>query len=116
MSRAAPSTWRCRKRPPCCPCPGTARFPKRDELGLARVRMAEPEDARTMAEWLVKSENPCIYANKVGHEPEAVEALVRLSELLAIPYMEDTGADRMNFPMDSPFYGPGRRRKTQTCC
>ena len=93
------------------PMPGTARFPTRDELGLARPVWPSPEDARTMAEWLVKSENPCIYANKVAHEPEAVAALVRLAELLAIPYMEDTGADRMNFPMDSPYYGTGPAAK-----
>ncbi|MFN0071484.1 MAG: thiamine pyrophosphate-dependent enzyme [Chloroflexota bacterium] len=89
------------------PLPGSARFPTRDELGVARAVWPSPEDARTMAQWLVKAENPCIYANKVGHEPEAIEELVRLAELLAIPYMEDTGADRMNFPAGSPFYGTG---------
>src|SRR5579864_908385 len=89
------------------PLPGSARFPTRDELGVARPVWPSPEDARQIAEWLVNADNPCMYGNKVGHEPEAVEALVHLAELLAIPYMEDSGADRMNFPADSVYYGTG---------
>ena len=91
--------------------PGSTRFPTRDQLGIARSVSPAAEDARTIAEWLVRAENPCIYSNKVGHEPEATEALVRLAELLAIPYMEDRSADRMNFPVDSPFYGTGPEPK-----
>jgi acetolactate synthase-1/2/3 large subunit len=90
---------------------GTTRFPTRDQLGLARPAWPDPDDAKTIAEWLVKADNPCIYATKVGHQPEAVAELVRLSELLAIPFMENSNSDRMNFPAGSPFYGTGPEAK-----
>ena len=93
------------------PLPGSARFPTRDQLGLARPAWPDPDDAKTIASWLVKAENPCIYATKVGHQPEAVAELVRLSELLAIPFMENSNSDRMNFPASSPFYGTGPEPK-----
>lgn len=93
------------------PLPGTTRFPTRDELGLARPVWPNPTDAKSLAEWLVKSDNPCMYSSKVGHEPEAIEELVRLAELLAVPYMEDATSDRMNFPADSPYYGTGPQPK-----
>lgn len=89
------------------PMPGTTRFPTRDQLGLARPVWPDPADAKRIAEWLVKSENPCIYSTKVGHQPEAIEELVRLAELLAVPFMENSNSDRMNFPASSPFYGTG---------
>ena len=41
------------------------------------------------------------------HQPEAIEELVRLAELLAVPFMENSNSDRMNFPASSPFYGTG---------
>ena len=93
------------------PFPGTTRFPTRDQLGLARPVWPDPSDAKKIAEWLIKADNPCIYATKVGHEPEAVGALVRLAELLAVPFMENTSSDRMNFPASSPFYGTGPEPK-----
>lgn len=93
------------------PLPGTVRFPTRDQLGLARSAWPDPADARTIAEWLVKAENPCIYATKVGHDPEAPAELLRLAELLALPFMENTNSDRMNFPASSPFYGTGPQPK-----
>jgi acetolactate synthase I/II/III large subunit len=93
------------------PLPGSARFPTRDELGIARTVWPDPDDARTLAEWLVKADNPCIYSSKVGHEPAAVEALVKLADLLALPFMEDQSADRMNFPADSAYYGTGPEPK-----
>jgi acetolactate synthase-1/2/3 large subunit len=59
----------------------------------------DPADARTIAEWLINASNPCMYSSKVGHEPEAIPELVRLADLLAIPFMSDASADRMNFPI-----------------
>src|SRR5881397_4131468 len=58
------------------PMPGCARFPTRDQLGLARPVWPDPDDAKRIAEWLVKAENPCIYSTKVAHQPEAVEEVV----------------------------------------
>ncbi len=93
------------------PLPGSIRFPTRDQLGLARPAWPAPEDARTIAEWLIKADNPCIYSTKVGHDPEAPAELLRLAELLAVPFMENTNSDRMNFPATSPFYGTGPEAK-----
>src|SRR5262252_7753511 len=93
------------------PLAGSTRFPTRDQLGVARPVSPASEDARAIAEWLVHADNPCIYSSKVGHEQEATEALVQLAELLALPYMEDQSADRMNFPADSPLYATGPEPK-----
>lgn len=87
--------------------PGTTRFPTRDQLGLARPAWPDPADARTIAQWLVEANTPVIYTGRAGRDPEAVTALVRLAELLAIPVMESGNADRMNFPMAHWAYGTG---------
>jgi acetolactate synthase I/II/III large subunit len=89
------------------PMPGTARFPTRDQLGLARPVWPDPTDARTIAEWLVRADNPVIYTSRAGRDADAVTELVRLAELLAIPVMESTSADRLNFPMTHWAYGTG---------
>jgi acetolactate synthase I/II/III large subunit len=89
------------------PMPGTARFPTRDQLGLARPVWPDPTDARTIAEWLVRADNPVLYTSRAGRDADAVTELVRLAELLAIPVMESTSADRLNFPMTHWAYGAG---------
>lgn len=93
------------------PMPGTARFPTRDQLGLARPVWPDPADARKIAEWLVKADNPVIYTTRACHDPNAVPELVRLVELLAIPVMESIDADRLNFPMTHWAYGTGPAAK-----
>jgi acetolactate synthase-1/2/3 large subunit len=91
------------------PMPGTTRFATRDQLGLSRPTYPTPEDAREIARWLVKAENPCIYTSHVGEDPQAVEELVRLAELLAIPVMETGTPSRLNFPRSHALYGTGPR-------
>ena len=90
--------------------PGSTSFPTRDQLGIARPSWPDPKDAKTAAEWLIKANNPCIYVAKSGRNPESVEALVRLAELLALPVME-TQTDKMNFPTTHPLYGTGPSAK-----
>jgi len=88
--------------------PGTTRFPTRDELGIARPAWPDPSDAKRVAEWLIKADNPCIITSSSGRNPESVPELVRLAELLALPVMEvGRSADQLNFPMTHPFYGTG---------
>jgi acetolactate synthase-1/2/3 large subunit len=87
--------------------PGSVRFPTRDEMGVARQTWPDPDDARQVARWLVDSENPCIYSSKAGEDPRAVEELVRLAELLAIPVMEPGTPSRLNFPRTHYLYGVG---------
>lgn len=89
------------------PFHGVARFPTRDQLGLARPCWPDPDDAREMARWLVKSSNPVILAERIGRDPKAVAELVRLAELLAVPVMESRQADRLNFPMTHALYDTG---------
>ena len=90
------------------PLPGTTRFPTRDELGLARPAVARPGGcSHAWREWLVKAENPCISAGKSGRNPESVEALVRLAELLAHARAWTARGDRLNFPHTHPLYGTG---------
>ena len=93
------------------PLEGMARFPTRDQLGLARPVWPDPSDARKIAEWLVKADNPVIYTGRSGRDPETVAELVRLAELLAIPVMESGTADRLNFPMAHWAYGTGPAAK-----
>ena len=89
------------------PFAGTTRFPTRDQMGLARPTWPDPDDAREIARWLVKSENPCMYTDRAAHDPLAVPELVRLAELLAVPVMESGNADRLSFPVTHPLYGVG---------
>ena len=82
------------------PLLGSARFPTRDQLGLARPVWPDPSDARQIAMWLVQADNPVIYTTRAGRDPEAVTELVRLAELLAIPVME-SGRRPAEFPDDA---------------
>ena len=88
------------------PFAGTTRFPTRDELGLARPVAPSNEDAKTIARWLVKSDNPCVVTTRLGDNPAAVEELIRLAERLALPVL-DSGPDRLNFPNTHDLYGSG---------
>ncbi len=86
---------------------GKTRFPTRDELGVARPVAPDSSDARQIAQWLIQAESPCIYPGKSGRNPESVDDLVRLAELLAIPVLETGRVDRMNFPTNHPLFGTG---------
>ncbi len=86
--------------------PGVTRFPTRDEMGLARPAWPDPADARRAAEWLIKANNPLLCLAKSGRNPESVEHVVRLAELLALPVAEGH-TDRVNFPTTHPLFGTG---------
>jgi acetolactate synthase-1/2/3 large subunit len=88
------------------PLPGTTRFPTRNELGVAREAVPDPADAKRVAQWLIESGNPCIYAGRAGRNGDMVEALVRLAELLAIP-VNAPRSERMNFPATHDLYATG---------
>jgi acetolactate synthase I/II/III large subunit len=87
--------------------PGTTSFPTRDQLGVAKPSYPDPDDAKEIARWLVKAENPVLFTSRAGHDRRAVEELIRLCELLAVPVQESTQSDRMNFPTTHPLYGVG---------
>ena len=55
----------------------------------------------------MQADNPVLYTSRAGRDPDAVLEMVRLAELLAIPVMESSSADRLNFPMTHWAYGTG---------
>src|SRR5205823_5171535 len=89
------------------PLPGTTRFPTRDQMGVAGQAWPDPSDARKVAEWLVKAENPAMFLGKSGRNPESVAELVRLAELLALPAMNVERLDRLGFPSTHPLSDTG---------
>ena len=89
------------------PIRGGIRFPTRDELGVARAAWPDPADARRVAQWLIEADNPVMVTGGSGRNPESVEDLVRLAELLAAPVMDVGRVDRLNFPTTHPLFGTG---------
>ena len=89
------------------PLPGKTRFPTRDELGVARPVWPDPSDAKRVAEWLVKANNPVIILGQSGRNSASVAPLVRLAELLALPMMDSDRTMTMNFPTTHPLSGTG---------
>jgi acetolactate synthase-1/2/3 large subunit len=93
------------------PLPGKTRFPTVEQLGVARPVSPDLDDARTIANWLVKAENPLICTDRVTRDPQALEEIQRLAELLALPVAESDNSDRMNFPTTHALYGTGPQAK-----
>jgi acetolactate synthase-1/2/3 large subunit len=86
---------------------GRSRFPTVAQLGLSRPVAPAHDDARMLARWLVKADNPLVCVERSGRDPQAVAALVELSELLGLPVTETSGADRLNFPNGHAHFGTG---------
>jgi acetolactate synthase-1/2/3 large subunit len=51
---------------------------------------------------LMEARHPVIFTEAAGKEPEAVDALVELAELLALPVVEASAPACNNFPTDHP--------------
>jgi acetolactate synthase-1/2/3 large subunit len=64
------------------------------------LAQADPAALDRLANWLIEAEHPLILADYLGRRPDAVPALVRLAESLAIPVI-DLGS-RFNFPNTHP--------------
>jgi acetolactate synthase I/II/III large subunit len=54
---------------------------------------------------LRKSKRPLIIVDTAGKEPEAVEQLVKLSEILSAPVVESSRQMYFNFPREHPLHG-----------
>jgi acetolactate synthase-1/2/3 large subunit len=88
--------------------PGVTRFPTLAQMGVARPVAPDPDDARKIARWLVKSQNPVLFTARLGQDPEAMAEFVRLCELLAVPVVESSPlSTRVNFPATHPLWGTG---------
>jgi acetolactate synthase I/II/III large subunit len=61
---------------------------------------ANPEALERAATWLVQAEHPVIIADLLGRHPQAVNSLIQLAELLAIPVIDRGG--RFNMPNTHP--------------
>ena len=90
------------------PLPGKTRFPTRDETGRRRAPSGpNPSDAKRVAEWLGKAQNPVVILGQSGRNSASVGPLVRLAELLALPMMDSDRTMTMNFPTTHPLSGTG---------
>lgn len=62
------------------------------------------EDIGKVAKLVSRAENPLICVENAGPDPEAVDALVELAELMAIPVIEGAGAYFANFPKSNDLH------------
>ncbi|MBI4311931.1 MAG: thiamine pyrophosphate-binding protein [Chloroflexi bacterium] len=79
--------------------------------GYARPTLIgpDPDAVRTLARWLVDAERPLVVADYAGQTPQAVEALIELAEMLAMPVADRGG--RFNFPNTHPLEVTGRENE-----
>lgn len=61
-------------------------------------------DIARVAELIAKAKNPVVMTEGAGRTPEGFDALVALSELMALPVVEKPGATFANFPKDHPMH------------
>ena len=67
-----------------------------------RAGSPNPEDVETVASWILEAERPVVVVGYLGRDPEAMDALVRLSELAGVGVVEYRG--RVNFPLTHPHH------------
>ncbi len=63
-------------------------------------KLTAPEEIEKLAGLLAKAENPVVLTEAAGREVETFEALVALSEKIALPVVETPSAIFANFPKD----------------
>jgi len=73
-----------------------------DALAPASKTQADQSSLEKTADWLIASDSPLIVTKYLGRNPEAVQSLIELSELLAIPVVQQMAY--VNFPTDHPMY------------
>src|ERR1044071_5806437 len=71
-----------------------------DALAPASKMQADADALEKAAEWLIAAESPLIVTKYLGRNPEAVQSLIELAELLAIPVVQQLSY--VNFPTDHP--------------
>src|SRR5581483_1563926 len=71
-----------------------------DALAPASKPLADQASLAQAAEWLIGAESPLIVTKYLGRNPEAVQSLIELAELLAIPVVQQLSY--VNFPTDHP--------------
>ena len=74
------------------------------EVPPAPKLQTAPEDIQKLAGLLAKAKNPVVLTEAGGRDPEGFQALVRLSELAAVPVVENRGSLFANFPKVHPMH------------
>ena len=69
---------------------------------IAAVPQVDRAALEQVAGLLMEAHHPVIFTEAAGKEPEAVDALVELAELLALPVVEAAAPACTNFPTDHP--------------
>ncbi len=65
---------------------------------------ALPGDVESVARVLTRASEPVIVATELGRDPDAMQALVDLAELLGAPVVEGATSEYANFPNDHPLH------------
>ncbi len=73
-----------------------------ESLTPASKMQADQASLEKAAEWLIAAESPLIITKYLGRNPEAVQMLVELAKLLAIPVVQQLSY--VNFPTDHPLH------------
>lgn len=68
----------------------------------ARAGSPNVEDVEQLADWILEAERPVVITGYVGRDPDAVDALVSLSELAGVGVVEYRG--RVNYPLTHPHH------------
>src|SRR5918995_4246349 len=71
-----------------------------ESLSPASKMQADQASLEKAAEWLIAADSPLIVTKYLGRNPEAVQYLIELAELLAIPVVQQLSY--VNFPTDHP--------------
>jgi len=71
-----------------------------ESLAPASKMQADQASLEKTADWLIASDSPLIVTKYLGRNPEAVQFLIELAELLAIPVVQQMSY--VNFPTDHP--------------
>ena len=79
-------------------------FPCRQQLGQVSPPGPDPAAIDELAAWLLAAERPMIVTGRSGRDPAAVEALVRVAELVGAHVTDNGQPDRLNFPFGHPLF------------
>ncbi|MDE3075147.1 MAG: thiamine pyrophosphate-binding protein, partial [Chloroflexota bacterium] len=92
--------------------PITASLPAIEPASFPQpARLApDPEAVNRIAEWLVDATSPVVIPDRVGFRQAAVDRLVELAELLALPVLDDRLVS-MNFPTAHPLNLSGAEKE-----
>jgi len=82
----------------------SVRFPTLDQLGIARAPAPDPDGIREVARRLVEADNPFVVVSGSGRNPQTIQPLVDLCELLGLPVVHSISRVYHSFPTDHPLF------------